>query len=121
MSSSRLDDDGSIRARFGLTSGRTTAYVTAGPGFGHITANYTNAGGTGVIAGDDSFHAGLAAEAGLEYALTSNWILRGQYMHLNLENKTVTIVNNAGVPFNNSGFSARYSASADIARWLTLR
>ncbi|HZR77466.1 outer membrane protein [Bradyrhizobium sp.] len=116
VSSSRLDDYGSIRARFGLTSGRTMAYVTAGPAFGHITGNYTNAGGVGVIAGDDSFHAGLAAGAGLEYALTSNWILRGQYMHLNFENKTVTITNNAGVPFNNSGFSARYSASADIAQ-----
>jgi outer membrane immunogenic protein len=71
-------------------------------------------GGTGATAPDSSFHAGIAAGAGLEYALTPNWILRGQYMHLSFENKDVTITTSAGVPFN--GFSARYSASADIAQ-----
>jgi len=103
-----------VKTRFGLTSGRTLAYVKAGPAFGHINANYTNAAGTGSTANDSSFHAGLAAGAGLEYALTPNWILRGQYMHLYFENKDVAITINASVPFN--GLTARYSATADIAQ-----
>ena len=114
VSSSKLDDFGSIRARFGLTSGRTLAYVTAGPVFGHINANYGSAQGTGSTAPDGSFHAGIATGAGVEYALAPNWILRGQYMHLNFENKDVVITHTNGVPI--TGFTARYSATADIAQ-----
>ena len=37
--SSKLDNFGTLRARFGLTSDRALVYVTAGPAYGHINAS----------------------------------------------------------------------------------
>jgi len=65
VTSSKLDDFGTIGARFGLTNDRTLAYVTASPAFGHINASFSeNSILTSVSLAqtrDSSFHWGLAA------------------------------------------------------------
>ena len=121
VASSRLDQFSTLRARFGLTSDRTLVYVTAGPAWGHIDAslgdcpNCSNAGLPFAIASDSSFHIGIALGAGVEYALTQNWILRGEYMHLDFST-TDTVFKHAstGIPFD--GVRARSTATADLAR-----
>ena len=122
VASSRLDQFSTLRARFGLTSDRTLVYVTAGPAWGHIDASLAelgcpncDAGAPRAIASDSSFHIGIALGAGVEYALTQNWILRGEYMHLDFST-TDTVFKHAstGIPFD--GFRARSTATADLAR-----
>ena len=121
VASSRLDQFSTLRARFGLTSDRTLVYVTAGPAWGHIDAslgdcpNCSNVGLPFAIASDSSFHVGIALGAGVEYALTQNWILRGEYMHLDFST-TDTVFKHAstGIPFD--GVRARSTATADLAR-----
>ena len=122
VASSRLDQFSTLRARFGLTSDRTLVYVTAGPAWGHIDASLAelgcpncDAGAPRAIASDGSFHIGIALGAGVEYALTQNWILRGEYMHLDVST-TDTVFKHAstGIPFD--GVRARSTATADLAR-----
>lgn len=68
VTSSKLDDFGTIRARFGLTNDRTPVYVTAGPAFGHINASFSeNSILTGVSLAqshDSSFHWGARGRSG---------------------------------------------------------
>jgi len=94
--SSKLDQFSTFRARFGLTSDRTLVFVTAGPAWGHVNASITEfnciapacpPGAPNAIASDSSFRIGVALGGGVEYALTANWILRGEYLHLDFSNK----------------------------------
>jgi outer membrane immunogenic protein len=126
--SSKLDAFSTFRARFGLTSDHTLVYVTAGPAWGHINASETflncstctNPGAINSIASDSSFHMGVAIGGGVEYALTTNWILRGEYLHLDFANKDTLWKDATGVPItgfdNVTTFRVRSSATADIAR-----
>ena len=129
--SSKLGQFSTFRARFGLTSDRTLVYVTAGPAWGHINASMTdfnctaavcfNPGAPNAIASDSSFRIGVALGGGVEYALTANWILRGEYLHLDFSNKDTVLKDpTTGIPFIGfdgiSNFRVRSSATADIAR-----
>jgi len=127
VASSKLDSFSTLRARFGLSSDRTLVYVMAGPAWGHINASLTdfnclncaNPGGVFGIANDSSFHLGIAVGAGVEYALTQNWILRGEYMHMDFGTKDAVFKDATGVlitPSPLDTFRARSTATAEIAR-----
>ena len=125
VASSQLDHFSSFRARFGLTSDRTLLYVTAGPAYGHIKAslaelecsNCNNPGSARFLASDSSNHWGVAIGAGVEYALTENWILRGEYMHLDFSAKNFLWANGtAQIDPERIGSRASSTATADIAR-----
>jgi outer membrane immunogenic protein len=125
VASSRLDNFSSFRARFGLTSDRTLIYVTAGPAYGHIKASLTdlacstcdNPGSARFSASDSSNHWGVAVGAGVEYALTENWILRGEYMHLDFSTKNFLWANGTQqIDPVSTGFRVSSTATADIAR-----
>jgi outer membrane immunogenic protein len=73
-------------------------------------------GALSLIARGSSFHIGVAVGAGVEYALTQNWILRGEYLHMDFSSADAVFKDQIGVPFNNGGFRARSAATADIAR-----
>jgi outer membrane immunogenic protein len=131
VASSKLDSFSTFRARFGLTSDRTLVYVTAGPAWGHINSSLTkincsdanecrNPSGINSLASDSSLHVGIAVGAGVEYALTQNWILRGEYMHLDFSTKDAVFRDGSTglvIADSNSGpFRVRSTATADIAR-----
>jgi outer membrane immunogenic protein len=125
VASSQLDNFSSFRARFGLTSDRTLIYVTAGPAYGHIKASLAdfpcsdcnNHGSARFSASDSSNHWGVAVGAGVEYALTENWILRGEYMHLDFSAKNFLWANGTQqIDPDGTGFRASSTATADIAR-----
>lgn len=128
IATSKLDEFSTLRARFGLTSDRTLVYVTAGPTWGHINSSLTAVnclnpnfcsiplGAPFGIASDSSFHVGVALGAGVEYALTQNWIIRGEYLHLDFASKDTLFKDpTTGIPFT-SGQRASSTATADIAR-----
>jgi outer membrane immunogenic protein len=125
VASSRLDHFGSFRARFGLTYDRTMIYVTGGPAYGHIKASLAdlecsgcrNPGSPRFSASDSSNHWGVAVGAGVEYALTENWILRGEYMHLDFSAKNFLWASGTQqIDPGSTGFRASSTATADIAR-----
>jgi outer membrane immunogenic protein len=70
----RQDWEGSVRARAGVAFERFMPYITGGVAFTHLEAS--NAGGK-----DTKTRTGWTAGAGLEYALTDNVSLRGEYRY----------------------------------------
>ncbi|WJR79317.1 outer membrane protein [Bradyrhizobium sp. NP1] len=123
VATSKLDNFSTLRARFGLVADRTLLYVTAGPAWGHVDASLTDfncpacrpPGQVFAAASDSSYRIGIAAGAGVEYALTQNWILRGEYLHLDFSNKDAQFIEPTALQPNTS-FRARSSATADLAR-----
>ena len=81
---SHIDWQGSVRARLGFTaSDRALGYLTGGVAFANINYVYSR---TALIppAVDEpvtNFRAGWTVGAGLEYALTDNVTLRGEYRY----------------------------------------
>ena len=76
-----------------------------------------NPGSTLFLASDSSNHWGVAVGAGVEYALTENWILRGEYMHLDFFAKNFLWANGtAQIPSFSTGYRVSSTATADIAR-----
>jgi outer membrane immunogenic protein len=129
FASSRLDQFGTVRARFGLTADRTLVFVTAGPAWGHIKSLLTDlncptaacatflgvpAGAATDAAANSSFHVGVALGTGVEYAASQNWIFRAEYMHLDFATKDTTFTDSTGNLI--VGVRARSTATADIAR-----
>src|SRR6202011_3987041 len=80
----KFDAFGSVRGRAGLAFDRTLIYATVGPAWGHF-----NSGATALnsatdprvrdAVGDDAWHMGVAAGAGVEFMLAPHWTLRGEY------------------------------------------
>lgn len=83
---------GTVRGRVGLAVDRTFIYVTAGVAFADVKNSYTDSvGRPGEAAetwrkGGNRF--GLVGGAGVEYAVTNNWTVKGEALYANLAEKT---------------------------------
>jgi outer membrane immunogenic protein len=113
-----------LRGRLGYSFGQFLPFVTGGVAWAHTSSTVTDEpwtalGGAGPSPADPHFSAssssiatGYAIGAGLEYALTPHWSIRGEYMHLGFANK--------GYDFNFGGTVGTAHADAkmdfDIAR-----
>ncbi len=79
----KIDWQGSLRARVGYAFGDALLYATGGVAFADIKTNYASAG---TAAGYSGVHAGWTAGAGLEYAISRNWTVRGEYRYASYGN-----------------------------------
>ena len=84
-----------LRARAGFSVDRILVYATGGLAFGNVqtTSNAVNATPdmpyVGYWSGSrNEIKLGYAVGAGVEYALTNNWIIRGEYLYYNLGSAT---------------------------------
>jgi len=81
---------GTVRLRAGYAADRVLLYVTGGFAYGNVDYTLTTSevqgnGDTLYFAGQKSqTKAGYTFGAGVEYALTNNWIIRGEYLYYNL-------------------------------------
>jgi outer membrane immunogenic protein len=71
-----------FRARLGVAFDRVLLYGTAGGAAGNVKANVSGIGST------DSTEFGWSAGAGLEYAITENVTIRGEYLFVDLADGT---------------------------------
>ena len=76
--STSFDWTGSARVRLGYAVDRFLPYVTGGVAFGHLDFEETD--GASFDSGDASL-VGWTLGAGAEYAVTDNWIVRGEYRY----------------------------------------
>ena len=90
----KLEWMGSLRARLGYAFDRLLPYVTGGVAFGHAKFDETGIGGYDGKADFDL--RGWTLGAGAEYAVTDNWILRGEYRYTQFNEKDFTSVTSAG-------------------------
>ncbi len=94
-SSAQVDYFGTVRGRLGVAFDRALIYATGGYAF--VNAKVSIPG----VVSDDNIHNGYALGAGIEYALTNNLTLRGEYMYIDVEKKTFSSF--AGAPVARAG------------------
>jgi outer membrane immunogenic protein len=97
---SKLTSFGTIRGRVGYAEGQFLPYMTGGFAWGRneITsfcsvidpASCDPAGGA-MVSSEKKTHFGWVIGAGLEYALTPSWSIKGEYLHLDLASKRYNV------------------------------
>jgi outer membrane immunogenic protein len=87
----RIPIEGSVRARLGIAWDRALFYATGGAAFGDIDHQYF--GGAVLPAAfpffeHSSARVGWTAGAGVEYAVSNNWSVRGEYRYTDFGHQT---------------------------------
>ena len=89
---------GTLRARLGYAADRVLLYATGGVAFSgrssHSgTATFTNAAGVQFanFQGPSDSGIGFAVGGGVEYAWTNNWIVRAEYLFVDIDHHNVTL------------------------------
>jgi outer membrane immunogenic protein len=114
----RMSEFATLRARGGLAFDRTLIYATAGAAFAHIrnTTTLSNSESGISVASEDKWKTGLAVGAGVEFALTQNWTLKGEYLLMQFQNSDAPLVNANGLTCNTANCRMNYSESLQLAR-----
>jgi outer membrane immunogenic protein len=95
----------SIRGRVGYAWDRTLLFGTAGVAFTEASAEATIAGID--FDASESF-VGWTIGAGLEYAFTDNWLLRGEYRYYDFGNEEIGEFENVDLDFNTVSIGVAY-------------
>jgi outer membrane immunogenic protein len=82
-----------IRGRVGWAFGQFLPFVTGGIAFADSKADINATGVGGNITGSASHTlTGYAVGGGLDYAITNNWTIRGEYLHLGFDDNTYNLL-----------------------------
>ncbi len=84
----------SIRGRLGYAAGNWLPYVTGGVAFAHAKREYDGPGGP---ASPENWHTGWTIGAGLEYAMSQNWTIRGEYRYSDFGSKNYAVPSPGGL------------------------
>ncbi|QRG07451.1 porin family protein [Xanthobacter dioxanivorans] len=87
LASQNVDYFGTIRARLGYAMDRFLPYITGGAAWAKM--NYSDPFGISY----DTTKWGWTVGAGVEYAITNNWTVKAEYLYLNFDNTSNTLVN----------------------------
>jgi outer membrane immunogenic protein len=85
---SRYDWLGTVRGRAGFTVDKALFYATGGYAYAHLSQHYfDDNSGTFPWKGTRN---GWVAGGGVEYALSRNWSVKAEYLHVNLQSSSIT-------------------------------
>ena len=81
--STQQDVAGSVRGRVGIAVDRALFFATGGVAFGEFQSRYSAFNAAGGTLNVDTTHQriGYTVGGGVEYAITTNWSLRGEYRY----------------------------------------
>ncbi|RZJ05568.1 MAG: porin family protein [Brevundimonas sp.] len=108
-----------LRARLGYAMGPVLGYVTGGAAYGKIDNSFRTSNGANTFTEqtDEDGADGYQAGAGLEYKMTSNLTLVGEYLYTSLEPDDYTIrVGRGTAPATNPFVLPPNTAGTDIQR-----
>ena len=113
-----MDWFGTFRGRIGIAANNVLFYGTAGAAYGgvHITANDIGSvpgSGTFTSSTSDTLF-GWAAGAGIEWGVTPNWTVKGEYLHIDLGSTNVNARDLVLTPA--SFITYRFRHQVDLAR-----
>ena len=114
----RLRDTASIRARAGITLGRTLAYGTGGLAYGKIERGFSSSNTVNSFTpdGDDEDSYGYRVGGGVEQRISDNFSIGVQYLYTSLEDEDFRVrAGGANVPVSNP-FILRNPNGTDFAR-----
>jgi outer membrane immunogenic protein len=77
----KSDIQGSVRGRLGVAFDRTLLYATGGAAIATITNTYDTTPFGGGFASIETTRVGWTVGGGLQYAVTDNWSVRGEYRY----------------------------------------
>ncbi len=102
---------GTVRARVGYAIDRTLIYATGGfaygGGAGSQTVVVNNGGGNNFYTGgSSSTRSGYTLGGGVEYALTPNWTIKGEYLYVDLGRNNRNLTPTGPVFVGNPAFVA---------------
>ena len=101
---------GTARGRIGYAMGPTLLYATGGLAYGDLKESASIIpgplglllNGTQLAGTRDQWRAGWTVGAGVEYMVSANWSIKGEYLYYDLGNSSLPVVTFAGAP-NESG------------------
>ncbi|WP_428032192.1 outer membrane protein [Ancylobacter sp.] len=104
--SAKVDWYGTVRGRLGYAIDRFLPYVTGGVAFGKVKVGYGDTD-DGLLdrnssVSGSSTNVGWVVGGGVEYALTDAWLLRVEYLHIDLGDETHTNIQNERARFDNT-------------------
>ena len=102
-SRSELNWQGTVRARFGFTSGAWLIYGTGGVAFIDFEWNetFSRAGSFSIGASKSEILTGWVIGGGVEHALTNQWIIRAEYLYEDFGKITLPLA--AALPTGTTG------------------
>jgi outer membrane immunogenic protein len=123
----KMREFATLRARGGLALDRTFLYVTAGLAFAHVqNTTLQGVAFTPFIlssqASEDKWKTGLAVGGGVEFALSQNWTLKGEYLFMTFADSEASLLNvppRTGFTCNtpsSTNCRINYSESLQLAR-----
>lgn len=119
--SDKLSTNGTVRARLGYAADRFLPYITGGLAWGQTkyslgcdaarvgeTIGTCYTGGKNFETSNKKTVTGWTAGAGLEYAVTDNWTVKGEYLYKDFgKNKVLLLDPNAAADINNRNFKTK--------------
>lgn len=119
-SSHSIDWLATARARIGLAFDRWLVYATGGFAWADVTVSdaiFFNATGTVNSVSRNDTVSGWVAGGGVEWAFLNNWTLRGEYLHVRLDDVNTRSANSNPVLFPNANIAHSYrNTDIDILR-----
>jgi outer membrane immunogenic protein len=114
----KLDWFGTVRGRWGFTTGPTLFYVTGGLAYGDVQRSGAVTGSTtGVVFGNNTFagtfsnssvRTGWTVGGGVEAKLMGNWTMKGEYLYVDLG----TVTDSFNTTFLTSTFGGQVGTTA---------
>jgi opacity protein-like surface antigen len=127
----KADVSGTIRARAGVAVGNALAYVTGGAAWAHVAqtgvdfVNSTSLPGFGLPDGTTANRKGTlwggVIGAGVEFAISPNWTVGGEFLHTMYQDSDANIVDAGGASVCGPSHPAtncviRHQLTTDVAR-----
>jgi outer membrane immunogenic protein len=115
---------GTVRARLGVANDRVLVYATGGLAFADLktSASVTGVQAPGLVWSDAKSETkfGWTLGAGLEYAVTQNWTVKGEYLYYDLGKSDLLATGNAAVraipALNGVDYGTSIAAKGSIMR-----
>jgi outer membrane immunogenic protein len=86
----KIADFGTLRGRLGYAYGQALPYVTGGWAWARNSLNVISDAGPNTTA--THLHSGWTLGAGIEYAVTPKWSVKGEYLYADLGSKNYAVV-----------------------------
>ena len=116
---SEIDNFGTVRARLGFTYDRALFYATGGLAYGETKqrVDMFGAAGSAQFSGSkDDFKVGYAVGAGVEYAVTERFSLKGEYLYYDLGRSKLDVAVIPGSGGAGTGYDSRFYNNGQIFR-----